>query len=203
MPEPCETPGAAPAIAGLVLAAGAGRRFGSPKALVVAADGTPWVQLAVDVLRESGCAPVWVALGAEAERAEALLPPDARIVPAPDWAQGPSATIAAGLEAVRADGAEAVLIVPVDTPDVPVSALTRIIEAAGRPRDALVQATYRGVPGHPVLIGAHHFVALQAALTREFGGDRGARPYLVTQRVAEVECADLWSGEDIDEAPTP
>ena len=58
-----------PRVAGLLLAAGAGRRFGMPKALVPGA-----IERAVDVLFSGGCASVAVALGAEYERAAALVP---------------------------------------------------------------------------------------------------------------------------------
>ncbi|WP_198519629.1 MULTISPECIES: NTP transferase domain-containing protein [unclassified Microbacterium] len=191
---------AAIGVAGLVLAGGAGSRFGGPKALATTPDGTPWIRIAVDLLRSAGCEPVWVALGAEGERAEALVPQGAVIVHSPHWTSGLSATLAVGLAAAREDGAEALVIMPVDTPDASAAAVARIVEAGGaRPRGMLVQATYAGVPGHPVLIGAGHFAPLEAALT----GDRGARAYLVAHGVVEIECGDLWSGADIDEAPAP
>ena len=187
-----------PRLGGLVLAGGAGTRFGGPKALATTPDGTPWLRLAVEMLRAGGCDPVWVALGAEAQRAELLVPDGALIVHAPGWAAGLSATLAAGLTAAREDGVNALVMTPVDTPDAPPSAVARVTAAAGsRPDAELVQATYRGKPGHPVLVGADHFAALAAALA----GDRGARPYLVAHDVVEIECGDLWSGADVDEAP--
>jgi CTP:molybdopterin cytidylyltransferase MocA len=194
----------APRVGGLVLAGGAGTRFGGPKALAMTADGTPWLRLAVELLRAGGCDPVWIALGAEAERAATLAPDGVMIVRARGWAQGLSATLAAGLASARGDGdagdagVDAIVITPVDTPDAPASAVARIVSAAGdRPRARLIQATYGGRPGHPVLVGADHFAALERTLT----GDRGARPYLVAHHVLEIECADLWSGEDIDGTP--
>ena len=185
-------------VAGLVLAAGAGRRFGGPKALARTPEGTPWLQVAVGLLRSAGCDPVWVVLGAGAERAAELVPDGARAVHASDWARGLSATLASGLAAASEGGAAAVVIMPVDTPDASASAVVRIIAAAGnRPHEALVQATYGGAPGHPVLVGADHFGSLAKALS----GDRGARPYLVAHGALEIECGDLWDGSDIDEPP--
>ncbi|WP_349429058.1 hypothetical protein [Microbacterium sp. LWS13-1.2] len=82
---------------------------------------------------------------------------------------------------------------PVDAPDAPASVVRRVI--ATLRREALLgQAVYGGVPGHPAAITLSHFAALSAALD----GDRGARPYLVTHGVVEVECSDVWSGADID-----
>ncbi|MBQ9916482.1 MAG: nucleotidyltransferase family protein, partial [Microbacterium sp.] len=58
----------------------------------------------------------------------------------------------------------------------------------------LASAEYAGVPGHPVVIGRDHWVALAAAVR----GDVGARPYLRAHGAAAVECGDLWSGVDQD-----
>lgn len=89
---------------GLVLAAGAGTRFGGPKALARTADGTPWVARAVRMLRDAGCADVIVALGASAPEASLLVPDDARIIVVGEWAEGLGATLRAGLGAVFGRG---------------------------------------------------------------------------------------------------
>ncbi|MGD8167679.1 nucleotidyltransferase family protein [Herbiconiux sp. P16] len=70
--DPASSP-ALPGAVGILLAAGAGRRMGRPKALVVGDDGEPWLVRGARVLQESGCADVVVVLGAEAGRARALL----------------------------------------------------------------------------------------------------------------------------------
>lgn len=171
-------------IAGLVLAAGAGTRFGMPKGLV-----DDWVPRAVGVLRDAGCAPVVVAVGARGDEVAARVPVDALVVVVDEWAEGLSATLRAGLAAVEAD---VTVVVPVDTPGMPSAVVARVLAAAAPA--ALVQAVYGGVPGHPVAIGADHAAAVAASLT----GDRGARPYLAAHGVVEVECGDLWSGEDVD-----
>src|SRR3954465_3833979 len=86
-----------PGVAGLGLAAGAGRRMGGPKALVRGPDGEAWVARATRALAEGGCDPVLVVLGAAAEQARALLPAGSRVLVAPDWAQGMGASLRAGL----------------------------------------------------------------------------------------------------------
>lgn len=183
---------------GLVLAAGAGTRFGGPKALARTADGEPWLARAVAALRDGGCGDILVALGAGAAEARALVPAGASVVIVPDWQRGLSATIAAGLAAVNERSASSLVIIPVDTPDAPPAAIRRVIAAAPAVvTRALVQATYAGEPGHPVLIGAEHFAPLAAALT----GDRGARGYLIARGATEVSCEDLWSGDDVDIRP--
>lgn len=184
---------------GLVLAAGAGRRYGGPKALARTGDGTPWLHLAVAALRAGGCERVVVTLGAGASDALPLLPPGVEHVVVAGWNEGVAASLRHGLTAAGRHGADAVVVVTVDTPTMPASAVRRIVSAAGpRPADALVQAVYDNRPGHPVLIGRDHVPAITATVTRNIG----ARPYLVANEALEVECVDLWDGVDID-GPAP
>jgi len=187
---------APPRVTGVVLAAGAGRRFGGPKALASDADGTSWVQRAVDALQGGGCDDVIVVLGAGAEEAALLVPPSARVVVAGDWEAGLSRSLTAGLDA--AAGADAVILTPVDTPGLPAAAVTRIRAAGGDdPRVALVRATYGGKPGHPVLVGSAHWAGLRARLS----GDAGAGAFLTRAGATAVECSDLWDGADHDRRP--
>ncbi|MDZ8171407.1 nucleotidyltransferase family protein [Microbacterium xanthum] len=184
-------------IVGLVLAAGAGTRFGGPKGLARDTAGAPWVARAVDTLRRGGCERVVVAVGARADDVAALVPPGVEVVRIAAWADGLSATLRTGLVAAASPATRvaAVVILPVDVPDAPSSAVRRVIAAAeGDASAALVQATYQGDPGHPVLIGAAHVPAVAESVT----GDDGARLYLRSHGAIRVECGDLWSGADID-----
>lgn len=212
--------GARVSTCGIVLAAGAGTRFGGPKALARTADGTPWVARAVRTLADAGCDPVLVVLGAARDEAAALVPADAVIVDAPDWADGLSASVRAGLTAAEATAATAALVIPVDVPDLEASTCIRLLAAAApdstRARAtaaphstsalapaaphatrALAHATYAGEPGHPALIGRDHWAAIRDTAH----GDRGAGPYLRAHGATPVECGDLWHGGDVDHAP--
>ena len=184
-------------MAGLLLAAGAGRRMGGPKALLRDADGTAWVTRAARTLLEAGCAPVLVVVGAAAEEVAALLPPGVDAVRAEDWDEGMGASLRAGLAALagRPEPAEAVLVALVDTPGVTPEVVARLT-ALGSP-GVLARAGYAGVPGHPVLIGRAHWDGV-AATAR---GDEGARGYLAGHEVALVECGDLGDGRDVDQPP--
>ena len=182
-------------LVGLVLAAGEGTRFGGPKSLARDAEGTPWVALAVRMLRGAGCDEVVVLLGASGERARTLVPPEGQTLMVGDGADGLSASLRAGMAAASTLSAEAVLITPVDTPSAPVDAARRVIEQAGKSLPAaLARAVYLGRPGHPVLIGREHWEVLAETLS----GDAGAGAYLWAHGAVQVECGDLWSGEDID-----
>ncbi|MDR6689850.1 CTP:molybdopterin cytidylyltransferase MocA [Microbacterium sp. 1154] len=179
-------------VSGLVLAAGAGRRFGGPKALARTAAGTPWIALAARALTAGGCHDVTVVLGAEADAAAALVPTGVTIVRADDWVSGVAASLRAGLQAVASGPAVSVVVLPVDTPEVPGAAIARVARRAAA--GALVQATYDGAPGHPVLLGRDHWGPVAASIR----GDIGARAYLIAQEAQLVECGDLWSGADHD-----
>lgn len=194
-----------PEIVGLVLAAGAGRRMGTPKALLHDADGTPRTLVAARGLLEAGCREVVVVLGAAAAEAEVLLRAERRpeevVTPvvAADWAAGMGLSLRAGLQAVAParESVAAALVMLVDLPDVGAAVHRRVVtrwRAGGSSSDSLLRATYAGTPGHPVLLGREHWVPLAA----ELGGDAGAQRYLVRHRVRSVTCEDLASGRDVD-----
>lgn len=178
-------------VVGLLLAAGAGARFGSPKALARDVDGTSWLLRSVDALRP--CAEVVVVLGAHADAAASLLPEAVPRVVVRDWQEGMGASLRAGLGSLFPTKYDAALISLVDLPDVGAAVTERIIRAAHEPGD-LARAVYDGRPGHPVLLGRDHW----ASVIHESAGDMGARQYLSTHDVVLIECADLANGADID-----
>jgi CTP:molybdopterin cytidylyltransferase MocA len=175
---------------GILLAAGAGTRYGMPK--VLAARGE-WLRIAVSALSDGGCDDVVVVLGA----AVVDVPAPARAVIAEGWSDGMSASLRAGLAA--AYGAQRVVLHLVDTPDVGADVVRRVLAAAERTPAALVRASYGGRPGHPVVIAAAHWPKLIESLH----GDQGARQFLAAHadEVLIVECGDLATGTDIDSQP--
>jgi CTP:molybdopterin cytidylyltransferase MocA len=191
----------ASAAAGLVLAAGAGRRYGGPKALVRWSDGRLLVERAVDVLRAAGCVPIAVVLGAAADRvrAEASLG-DATLVDNPDWDSGMGSSLRAGLAALSGTGTDAdtgavaAVVQLVDTPGITPQAVRRFVALAGPA--VLAVAGYGERRGHPVLLGRDHW----AGIARLAAGDVGARPYLARHRdtVHIVPCADVADDTDLD-----
>lgn len=180
---------------GLLLAAGAGRRMGTPKALVTDERGS-WLQRGVANLVEGGCRRVTVVLGAEAEQATALLeeaPGGPRIVVADDWAEGMGASLRAGLRSLADSADDAVMVSLVDLPDLVPEVVARVGRTA-RSAHGLARASYDGVPGHPVLLGRGHWPGVLESAQ----GDQGARSYLARHVVELVECGDLATGRDID-----
>ncbi len=192
-------------VAGLLLAAGGGSRFGMPKAL--AHDGE-WLLGALAALRDGGCDPVRVVLGARADEAMTLLPdPDLAVI-AVDWDTGMAASLRAGLAALTAipyeqgtSGAvvpsDCALVHLVDLPDVGAPVIRRVAALAGR--GVVARATYDGRPGHPVLLGRDHWPAVAGTAA----GDHGARDWLAGRPdLVAVECGDLALGHDRDTSDT-
>lgn len=181
-------------VAGLLLAAGAGRRYGMPKALV-RLGGRLLVERGAETLREGGCDPVVVVLGAAAARvrAEALLG-NALVVDNPEWPSGMGSSLGAGLRATLSLGVDSALVLLVDLPGVTPAAVRRVAALASP--DALVMAGYGPRRGHPVLLGREHWAGVAAAAT----GDVGARPYLAAHSAAVrvVPCDDVADDRDVD-----
>lgn len=172
---------------GVLLAAGAGRRYGKPKVLV---EG--WLDIAVDALRAGGCAGVVVVLGA----AQVPAPAGAVAVTAARWQDGLSASVRTGLEQAGRMGAEYAVLHVVDTPDVGPAVVARVLGRAIASPAGLARAVFGGRPGHPVVIARRHWPDVLARIS----GDRGAGAYLRTRDDVEVvDCADLAGGQDIDE----
>ena len=183
-------------VAGLVLAAGGGRRYGMPKALVEY-EGSLLVERAVRTA-VAVCDPVLVVLGAQAvdvwRRADLT---GATVLANKDWATGMAGSLRTGLDGLRGwpGRVDAVLVTLVDMPGMTPQALSAM--AAHAAPDALAVATYDGVRGHPVLLGRDHWAGVADTAT----GDEGARRYLQQHDVTEVDCTGLADPTDLDVPP--
>lgn len=181
-------------VAGLVLAAGSGRRYGGPKALVPF-EGELLVERAARLLAEGGCEPVVVVLGAAADRVRALAALPLTVI-AEDWATGMGASLRAGLEALAAHpDAQACVVALADQPRVGPAAVERLRAAYDKGASAAV-ATYDGQARNPVLLARETWPAV-AALAQ---GDAGARAWLRAHRdqVVEVVCDGTGCPADVD-----
>lgn len=195
-------------VTGIVLAAGAGRRMGGPKALIgpegPAGPGhitdtpersTP-LERVCRHLHAGGCPQVLAVVGAEAHRVAAALPsrPWLELVTAVAWEEGMGASLRAGLAAAGRTGADAAVVTLVDLPDVGADVVARLLAEAPPTRGSLARASYRGTPGHPVLLGRDWWPRAAAASV----GDVGARALFASEPHQLVECGDLATGRDAD-----
>jgi molybdenum cofactor cytidylyltransferase len=142
-----KTAGAVEVIAGIILAAGASSRMGTPKALLDYR-GETFLDRLIRVLG-GVCDPVIVALGYHAEEIRAKAQGRARFVMNPDPSRGQLSSLQTALAAVP-DEADGFLFVPVDCPAVEQETVRRIVEALLSTDELLVIPQYEGRRGHPV-----------------------------------------------------
>ena len=184
------------AVAGVLLAAGQGSRFGRPKALVEL-DGQTLAERGVTLLRAGGTDPVLIVTGA----AQVELRPEhqARTVYNGEWRTGMGSSLRAALRALTEPEAApeigAVVVALADQPLVGAEAVGRLI-AADRAGAEVAVAAYDGKPRNPVLLAREHWPEVIATAT----GDQGARTFLRTrpELVTLVECGDTGRPDDID-----
>jgi len=174
-------------VLGVVLAAGAARRFGGGKA-VARFQGERLVDRAVATLVAGGCDRVLVVVGA----LDLGAVHDAILVLNPDWHTGMGSSLHAGLSA--AGQAEAVVVTLVDQPLIGAEAVQRLI-GAWRGGAPIAVAAYEGRRAHPVLFGREAVAAVLPTLT----GDAGAKAFLAGRPdVVDVDCTDTGRPDDVD-----
>lgn len=217
-----------PHVRGLLLAAGSGSRMGGPKALLrSAADGSTWVERAVQVLLAGGCAGVTVVVGAQAQAVIDVLRPDptrseegagadehedaevedgevedgeVEVVTCEGWAEGMGASLRAGLVALQGNAdIDAVLITLVDLPDVGPDVVRRLHSSIERS----ASGQWRGELSRAAYGGVPGHPTLIGrdhwdGVIAVARGDRGARDYLRAHPHRLVECGDLARGHDVD-----
>lgn len=165
-----------PKVAGIILAAGASRRLGRPKQLLDFR-GKPLLQHAIDHARASRLAEVILVLGASHDRIEPAIDASGlRIVVNPEFAEGQSTSLIAGLDAVDAN-VDGVLFLLGDQPGVTREIIDTELEAFDGDPTTIVMTAWQGTPSHPVLFGRAYFDTLRA-----LSGDTGARRIIADAR---------------------
>ena len=161
-------------VAAIVLAAGASRRLGQPKQLLML-DGETLLARSVRLAREAGAAPVLVVVGAQAALIGAGTPVDrATVVLNDEWEQGIASSIHAGVKGLDAS-ARGVLILACDQPRLSAVHVRGLIETfAAQSQATIVASAYAGVRGIPAVFPREAFPDLLA-----LRGDKGARSLLM------------------------
>lgn len=177
-------------ICGLVLAAGAGTRFGERSKLLADLDGRPLLEHAVAAQCAVGeLERVAVVLGAASE--EVLERVDfmrAETVVCLRWSEGQAYSLRCGIEHLtsRAPDVTRVIVTLGDQPRVSPALIARFVgESPG------TRAVYGGVPGHPVVLGP-----VQLRAIARLRGDQGARELL--RGGNRIECGDSSAVRDVD-----
>ena len=177
-------------IAGLVLAAGEGKRFGGPKAPYIH-NGERLVDKAVTVLTEAGCDPIFVVLGAWIGEV-----PGATVLENEQWPTGMGSSLQVGLSHLNAESDISEVVVSlVDLPGLTAEAVARIVNTPGE----IVVATYDAKRGHPVKFASSTW----PELIKSASGDQGARSYIADNpdQIVLAEVGDVATGEDMDVRP--
>lgn len=179
----------------LVLAGGAGRRFGGGKLL---ADwrGRPLVVWSVGIALAAPVDEVVIVVGCRSAEVRAALiqmsDPRLRIVEAQDWDDGLSASLRAGLAALPND-AQSVAVFLGDMPSVDPASVVPLFEAVEGGAAAALLNHATG-PAHPIVFGRAVFPELAS-----LRGDRGARGLIARRTdVAVFHTDDPGSVFDID-----
>lgn len=172
----------APSLHLLILAAGAGTRFGSAKQLAPI-NGQPMLRTVLGRAIELAGSSVSVVLGAHAAEIAPLLGRmPATVVVNQNWREGLASSIRAGIERLPGSCSAAMLVLA-DQPTVSAADLQRLADAWRRAPQCIAAAQYGGVTGAPVIFPRSDFGAL-----RELRGDRGAQLLLrrYEERVIKV-----------------
>jgi CTP:molybdopterin cytidylyltransferase MocA len=165
-------------VAAIVLAAGASRRLGQPKQLLMHG-GETLLMRAVRLANQAGATPVLTILGAniEAIRDSVGLVPNSIPVINDKWEQGISTSIYAGLKSLNevAPNAPGALILSCDQPRLGADHLRTLIQTfLAQSEPTIVASTYSDVVGIPAVfprLAFPHLLALR--------GDKGARALLI------------------------
>jgi CTP:molybdopterin cytidylyltransferase MocA len=183
-------------ISAVLLAAGAGTRFGGGK-LLAPYRGRPLIEWPLSNLAQAPVDETVVVVGDEAERLRAVCEPyGVRVVKNPDWERGQSTSVRAGLMALGPEVRAAVVLLA-DQPLVGPGAVGRLVEAFEAGAKVAV-ATYDGTRRNPVLFSREAWPVLEA----ELSGDEGARAVLrrYPDLVTEVPCDGVGDPADVDTA---
>jgi CTP:molybdopterin cytidylyltransferase MocA len=170
-------------IAAVVLAAGASRRLGEPKQLVMLG-GETLLERAVRVAREAECSPVVVVVGAEYVQilGNSVLG-DVVTVINDEWVEGMASSIRLGVRTLEfaAKAAEGVLLMACDQPAVTAKHLCRLMAST-----EVKASRYAGKNGVPAFFPERYLEKLT-----ELKGDAGARELLAEARYEELENGEL------------
>lgn len=183
----------------LILAGGAGRRFGGDGAggkLLADLGGAPVIRRVADAVVSVGFAEVISITGAgDADIRRALAGADLFISHAPDWAEGMAASLRTGVAALSPK-AEGVCIFLGDMPLVPVRLCAALTQAAERTGYA-ARPRFGGKPGHPVAFARAAFADLA-----KLEGDQGATT-LLNQRPGDVAYCDTDDSGAVADIDSP
>jgi molybdenum cofactor cytidylyltransferase len=155
-------------ISAIILAAGESKRMGKPKQLLPLGESTILGKTVANFLA-SQVSEVIVVVGYQAEKIKALLhSKPVKIVLNPEYQQGMSTSISAGLKSID-DKAQGIMLVLADQPFIDSRTINRIIAGFNAGGKGIAVPCYQGNRGHPVIF-ARKYEGELAALKGDVGG---------------------------------
>jgi molybdenum cofactor cytidylyltransferase len=133
----------------IILAAGEARRMAHPKALIEHEGGRSFLQSLASTFGKAGCGVLGI-IGKDADAVREQHP-TLMLVESPRWQEGPMASIKAGLSAALEEGADMVLLHPVDMPAVRASTIKSLLKAVGDSEEG-GRPEFESAPGYPVVL---------------------------------------------------
>jgi molybdenum cofactor cytidylyltransferase len=140
--------------------------MGSPKALLKAPDGRPFVTRIVETLHDAGIVELVVVTGRHHDALVNVLSRSrvkASIVRNSDPSRGQLSSLWVGMDAVVRSGTDGILVTLVDVPMLAVSTVTRVVTEWQRTRAPIVRPAIGDRHGHPVIFDRSVFAALRSA----------------------------------------
>jgi molybdenum cofactor cytidylyltransferase len=183
-------------VSAIVLAAGAGRRFGADKPLALLG-GKPLVRHVIDALQTGGVAEIIVVVRPPLSAFNSALEGVGHIRTCVNTRanDGMSSSLRLGLDSLN-DATRGVLIALADQPTIQAQVVRALIHAWSRDGHSIVAPSYRGERGHPVLFDAALLPELRA-----IEGDRGARQIIERDaRRVQLVAVDAELPRDVDTA---
>lgn len=173
----------------IILGAGAGTRFGGPKALARLPSGERFLDAVVDLAAMSGASPILAVVPPGVET-----PAPAQAVVNPNGGGEQIASVRLALTRLLNSPALSVLLWPVDHPVVLLDSVLAIVDGFKRTRAPIVLPTYGGRRGHPGLFARETWRDL---MTVEDGGARAVIGRY-GPRVLDVTVTDAGVLRDVD-----
>lgn len=133
----------------IILAAGESKRMGYPKALIEHEGGKSFLQSLASTFGKAGCSVIGI-IGKEADAVREQHPA-VHLVESERWQDGQLASVKAGVEAAFEEGADVLLIHPVDMPALRASTLKSLMKGLGDSLEA-VRPEFEGAPGYPIIL---------------------------------------------------
>ena len=182
----------AESVAGIILAAGASRRMGRSKQLLLWR-GKPFICQVAHTALDAGLAPAVVVTGAEADDVRAALAGvPVEIVHNPGWAEGQSTSVRMGLQALSPETTAAIFLLA-DQPHIPVELVRALAERHAQTQPPIVAPMIEGRRGNPVLFDRSTFPDLMS-----LRGDAGGRLLFSRYSITAVPWDDASLLLDVD-----